>query len=157
MLGLLTLAAAIGSGLMAGVFMAFSTAVMTALGRLPPAHGVAAMQSISLVIVNAWFLTPFFGTAAACLVITAAALVQGHQPGAAYPLAGSGLYLGGVLLVTAAANVPLNNALAGVTPHSPEAARLWAVYLSTWTGWNHVRTAAALAAAVCFTIAYRRS
>jgi uncharacterized membrane protein len=70
-----------------------------------------------------------------------------------YWLAGSVLYFVGTFLVTMLFNVPRNNALAVVAPTSPEAARLWVSYLSTWTAWNHVRTVAALAAAVLFTIA----
>lgn len=156
MLEMLTLGSAIGSGLMAGVFMAFSTGVMTALGRLPPLQGIAAMQSINRVIVNPWFLAPFFGTAVISLALAAAALVLWPTPGAALWLAGSVFYLAGVLLVTAGANVPRNNALAAADPHSAEGMRLWAGYLSTWTAWNHVRAVAAIAAAACFTIAYRR-
>ncbi len=43
----LTFAAAIGSGLMAGLFFVFSVTVMTALGKLPAPAGIAAMQSIN--------------------------------------------------------------------------------------------------------------
>jgi uncharacterized membrane protein len=43
----LTLITALGCGLAAGVFYAFSTFVMKALARLPAAQGFAAMQSIS--------------------------------------------------------------------------------------------------------------
>ena len=38
---------ALGCGLVAGAFFAFSTFVMNALARLQPAQGIAAMQSIS--------------------------------------------------------------------------------------------------------------
>jgi uncharacterized membrane protein len=40
----LTLAAALGCGLVGGVFFAFSSFVMAALRRLPPADGIAAMK-----------------------------------------------------------------------------------------------------------------
>lgn len=42
-----TLIAALGCGLVAGVFFAFSSFVMPALKRLPPAQGISAMQSIN--------------------------------------------------------------------------------------------------------------
>ena len=61
-----TLIAALGSGLIAGVFFAFSTFVMKALARLAPAEGIAAMQSINVVVLNPWFLGAFFGTALGC-------------------------------------------------------------------------------------------
>ena len=38
-------------------------------------------------------------------------------------------------------------------PASAEGARLWADYVVSWTRWNHVRTAAAVAAAGSLTIA----
>jgi uncharacterized membrane protein len=48
----LTLITAVGCGLNAGVFFAFSAFVMPALKRLPPAHGIAAMQSINRLAVT---------------------------------------------------------------------------------------------------------
>jgi len=39
----LTLVAALGCGLVSGIFFAFSTFIMKALARLAPAHGIAAM------------------------------------------------------------------------------------------------------------------
>ena len=46
---------------MAGTLFAFSVFVMRALGRLPAAHGIAAMQSINIAVVNPWFMTVFMG------------------------------------------------------------------------------------------------
>jgi uncharacterized membrane protein len=149
----LNLFSALGCGLMAGVFFAFSSFVMNALARLPPAQGIAAMQSINIAVINPVFFTPFFGTAAVCLFLAVRSLGSWNQPGAAYVLAASLLYLAGTILVTIVFNVPLNNALAEVKPESAEGARLWAAYLSRWTIWNHVRALAALAAAALFTLA----
>jgi len=47
LLTVLPLLAALGSGVVAGVFFAFSSFVIPALARLPPAQGVLAMQSIN--------------------------------------------------------------------------------------------------------------
>ena len=44
----LTLVTALGCGLNAGVFFAFSGFVMNGLRRLPAAQGIAAMQSINV-------------------------------------------------------------------------------------------------------------
>jgi uncharacterized membrane protein len=84
-----------------------------------------------------------------------ASLLRWHDPRAFYWLAGGILYLAGTILVSAVFNVPRNDALAQVAPGSPEAAGLWATYLSIWTAWNHVRTVAALLAGVAFTVALR--
>lgn len=151
----LTLAAALGCGLIAGAFFAFSTFVMKALARLPPAQGIAAMQSINVAVINPWFLGPFLGTAAACAFLAVSSLLAWQRPGAVSLLAGSLLYLAGTFLVTMVCNVPRNNALAAADPASAEGARLWADYLRSWTAWNHVRTVAALAAAAALTLAAR--
>ena len=55
--------------------------------------------------------------------------------------------------MTIAYHVPRNHALAAVEPQRAEAAGRWARYHREWTRWNHMRTAAALAAAVLFTLA----
>jgi uncharacterized membrane protein len=146
----LTLVAALGCGLMAGLFFAFSVSVMKALARLPSAEGIAAMQSINAAIINPVFLATFFGTAATCVLVMIASLLRSHDPAAVYLLIGGALYLVGTFLVTLVFNVPKNRALASVA--AAEGASLWADYLSKWTAWNHVRAAAALAAAASFTI-----
>ncbi|MEH1815511.1 MAG: anthrone oxygenase family protein [Nostoc sp.] len=144
----LTLFTALGCGLVAGVFFAFSTFVMNALARLQPKEGIIAMQSINITAINPLFMLALFGTAAACIFLAVSSVLKWHQPGAAYLLIGSLLYLIGTVLVTIAFNVPLNDALAIAKPDSTEGANLWARYLTNWTFWNHVRTIAALAAAL---------
>lgn len=155
LLRVLTLISALGCGLVGGIFFAFSTFVMKALDRLPPAQGIAAMQSINVTVINPLFMTAFFGTAAACVILVIFSLLGWHRPGAVFNFVGSLLYLFGTILVTIVFNVPRNEALAAVDPASAEGARLWAGYLTGWTVWNHVRTAAALAAAASLTIALR--
>ncbi len=154
-LRVLTLTAALGCGLVGGMFFAFSTFIMKALNRLPPAQGIAAMQSINVTVINPLFMTAFFGTAAACAILTISSLLSWHRAGNTFLLVGCLLYLFGSILVTFAFNVPRNDALAAVDPASAEGARLWAGYVPGWTVWNHVRTAAALAAAAALSIALR--
>lgn len=144
--------AALGSALTAGIFFAFSTFVMQALGRQTPAAGIAAMQAINITVINPWFMAVFFGPAVLSLVLAIAALRNWEQPSAIYWLVGALLYLGGTVGVTIAGNIPLNDALAMVNPDSPEGATLWARYLTDWTFWNHVRTVAAALAATLFTL-----
>ncbi len=141
-----TFLASLGCGLMAGLFFVFSVAVMKAFARLPLAGGIAAMQSINVAIVNPVFLSVFFGTAVACLLAIIASLWRGRQSGDNYLILGSALYLAGSFLVTVVFNVPMNNALAAVSPAEADSAGLWAGYLQTWTTWNHVRTVASLGA-----------
>jgi len=141
---LLTLCSALGSGLMAGVFFAFSTFVMRALARRPFAEGIAAMQEINRTVLNPWFLGVFFGTAGGCLVLGGVTLWEWPRPGGAYVVAGAVLYLVGTFLVTAVFNVPMNDALEKVDPAGPDAPSKWTAYVEKWTAWNHVRSVAAL-------------
>jgi len=87
----LTLFAALGCGLVAGVFFAFSTFVMKALSRLSPGEGIAAMQSINVVVLNSWFMVAFFGTAAACVLTIISSLLRWDDADAVYLLVGSAL------------------------------------------------------------------
>jgi uncharacterized membrane protein len=66
---ILALASGLGCGLNAGVFFAFSSFVMKALARLPPAQGIAAMNSINVAVITPVFMTALFGTSAACLLL----------------------------------------------------------------------------------------
>lgn len=148
----LAFATTLGCGLMAGLFFAFSVAVMKALANLPSAEGIAAMQSINVAIINPWFLSVFLGTAAGCAFVLIVALWRWDQPASVAFCLGSALYLVGNLLVTMLFNVPKNDALAAVAPNDPEGASLWSDYRVKWTAWNHVRTVTALGAAAVFTI-----
>ena len=141
---------AIGCGLLAGLYFAFSAFVMTSLGRVGQAAGIAAMNAINKVIVQSLFLPVFMGSTLTCLALALLAPFRWSEPGAALWLAGGVLYVVGMFVVTMLFNVPLNNALAAVQPASTEAAALWARYLSDWTWWNHVRTAASTLAFVLF-------
>src|SRR5262245_15116491 len=125
----LTLAAALGCGLMAGFFFAFSAGVMRALARLAPAKGIAAMQAINVAVINPAFMMAFLGTAAACAALVVAALVSWDRPGSAYRLVGGLLYLVGALLVTFLFNVPRNDALAAVEAAGADGSKPWAGYL----------------------------
>lgn len=142
----LTFLASLGCGLMAGLFFAFSVAVMKGFARLPSAEGIAAMQAINEAIINPVFLAVFFGTAAACTFLIVVSLLHWRDPGVAYLILGSALYLVGSFLVTVVFNVPRNHALASVSPVDPDSTSLWASYLEKWTAWNHVRTVATLVA-----------
>jgi uncharacterized membrane protein len=114
---------------------------------------MAAMQAINVAVLNPWFFAAFFGTAAGCILLAVSSLLWWHEPGALYRLIGSALYLVGTILVTIAFNVPRNEALAAVAADTADGATRWARYIPGWTAWNHVRTAAALAAAASLTIA----
>ncbi len=149
----LTLAAALGAGLIAGAFFAFSSFVMRALGRRPAPEAIAAIQSINIVVVNPLFLGVFMGTAVLAVALAILAWLDGTVAGVDYLLGASALYVIGTFGVTVTCNVPLNNQLAAVHPASDAGAALWSRYLKQWVLWNHVRTVAATLACAGFILA----
>lgn len=151
---ILIVCTAIACAAMSGVFFAFSSFVMRALARMPPAQGIAAMQSINIVAITPVFMTALFGTAAACLVVAVGAVTEWRGLTSVSLLAGSLSYLIGTIVVTIAFNVPLNNVLAAVDPKNGEA--VWLSYVRQWTMWNHVRAISGLVGAAMLTIAIVR-
>lgn len=149
----LVFAAAIGCGLVGGIFFAFSSFVMPALGRLPSDQGIAAMNSINVTVINPTFFLAFFGTGLLCLLLVAGSYVWWDQMSGKLILIAGLIYLAGCIGVTIAFNVPLNNALAAVPAATSEAAALWSHYLDRWTTWNTVRTVACVVSAAFFTAA----
>ena len=144
--------ALLGSALVGGMFFAFSSLVMKALARVPSAEGIGAMQSINVVVLNSWFLGAFIGMAIVSLGAGGLALAGWGRPFAPFFLGGALFYLVGTFLVTMLGNVPLNNQLAAVSATDPAARDVWGHFVSRWTAWNHVRTAAAMVAALLYTL-----
>lgn len=148
----LKIIAALGCGMIAGAFFAFSSFIMRALGQLPAPNGLSAMQSINVVVINPVFLGVFVGTVFICLAAMVLALVRWQGLASMWVLAGGVLYIAGCFAVTMLLNVPLNDALAKVDPTSAEGAALWTTYLDKWTMWNTVRALASLAASAAFIV-----
>lgn len=146
----LSLGVAVASAVMAGVFFAFSSFIMTALGNIEPAAGIRAMQRINIDVFCWSFSFLFFGLPLLSLGFGIYAVFNLAQPEAIYYIVGSLVYLVGSLLVTAKGNVPLNDALARVDPYAENAVEQWRKYLVTWTRWNHLRAVACLVAGVVF-------
>jgi len=154
-LDIVTLVAAIGCGLAAGVFFAFSTFVMDGLARANPAEGVAAMQWINRRAPTPAFLLAWLGTALVCVVVAVWTAVggSGGERRTALAVAAALLYVAGTVVLTFARNIPLNDRLETLDPTAEATARYWRVYVRDWTRYNHVRTATGIAAAALLTVA----
>jgi uncharacterized membrane protein len=143
------LAATLATGLMAGLYFAFSCAVMPGLARTDDRTFVAAMQWINVRILNGCFALAFGGA----FVLTAVALVL-HLPAdgrAVLPWVVVALVLYvGTLLVTFRVNVPLNDALvaAGDPSAMADVASVREGFEPRWVRWNAVRTVLAVGALV---------
>ena len=148
---------AVGSGLMGGLFFAFSNFVMRALVQQPPENGIRAMQAINVTVVNPIFLFIFLGTALISGILAVLAVLQRSPLSAPCLLAGCALYLAGTFGVTILASVPLNNRLASHDAVTAQAAQFWPEYVSKWMKWNHVRTIASLGAATLLVLAIHQA
>lgn len=136
--------AAVGSGLMAGVYFAFSGFIMMSLGKIETAKSVAAMNSINETILRSSFMPLFIGSTVVSVLLIIIAVINWGETGAGLSLIAGVVYFVGMFLCTVVFNVPLNNALAGINPDGNEAQQLWPRYLKTWTKWNHLRTVSSL-------------
>ncbi|WDI30099.1 DUF1772 domain-containing protein [Hyphococcus flavus] len=143
---------AVGSGVMAGVYFAFSAFIMASLARIETSAGILAMQSINNVILRSAFMPLFFGTTVAAVGVAATALLDMSRQSALLIAGGGAIYFGGMFLITIFYNVPLNNKLDSADPHSAFGAEVWDFYLRKWTRWNHVRTIASVVSSVIFFI-----
>lgn len=151
----LTVITALGCGLNAGIFYAFSSFVMKAMGNLPSAQGADAMRRINIDVINPWFMIVFMGTPLLCVVLLVMSAINPGDVGAPWRIAAALLHLLGCFGVTMVFNVPLNNRLANTEPGTPEAEALWAHYLKAWTAWNTVRTIAPAAALLALLLSLR--
>jgi len=140
----LTVAAAVGAGLVGGIFLIFSITIVPTLDRQPAEQAVAVMQTINRVILGPAFLVLFVGMVPLCIVLVVL------QPGDVAALVGAVLYVVGSFVLTIAVNVPLNNALDAAAGGGEQA---WRAFRPRWMVGNHVRTVASVASAVLLTVA----
>lgn len=140
----LTSLAALASAAAGGMMYVFSTFVMRGLDRTGPVDAITAMRGINAEAnSNPAFLLAYFGATILALVVGVMAVVQLNQPGSWWALAGATFGILGAI-ITMVFNVPLNNHLDTVNPDGlsvVDAAREWQAYFSSWTAWNHVRSA----------------
>ncbi|WP_143309047.1 anthrone oxygenase family protein [Chitinophaga vietnamensis] len=141
------------TALMAGLFYGFSVAVNPGLGMLTDQQYIAAFQAINIAIINPAFMFCFLGAGAFLVWATVA---HRRSPRFRWLLIATLLYVIGVLFITSAFNVPMNDAiakfqLAGATPQQMAAARTQ--FEGPWNGWHTVRTWANILAALACIIA----
>ncbi len=136
--------AALSSGLMAGVYFAFSGFIMKAFDKIETAQSVAAMNSINEAILRSWFMPVFFGSSIASVLLIVVALTNWGEAGSGWALIAGAIYFVGMFICTIAFNVPLNNMLAESDEAGANARGDWLRYLKTWTRWNHLRTLSSL-------------
>ena len=131
------------SGLSAGRFYTYFFSVMPGLGATDDRTFVTAMQSINVKILNGWFALVFVG--APLLAVVSVFLVSGTAR--IWAIAAAILWVL-TLIITMAANVPLNNALAaaGAPDGIADLGQVRQQFEAAWVRWNTLRTVTAVAA-----------
>ena len=152
---LMAAACALWFALMAGFFFAFSATVMPGLSLAAAEPGMVAMQGINMAVRNPLFAAGFWVPLALALAGALLSTIQ-RQPGWPFLLLGCLTYLGGVFIVTATGNVPLNRELASMSAGLADNWSHWSRYQADWTRLNHVRMTAAFLAAVMTLIPFVR-
>lgn len=144
------LAATITTGLLAGLFYAFSVAIMPGLRRADDHTFVTAMRRINVAILNGWFVLGFVGAPVLTALAAGAYLFADPAPALGWIVAAFALELL-TLGVTVAVNIPLNNALerAGASEQAAGLAAARAHFEVPWARWNLLRAVASSGALGC--------
>ncbi|WP_036507332.1 anthrone oxygenase family protein [Nocardioides sp. URHA0020] len=134
--GPVLLVATVAAGLQAGTYYTWACGVMPGLARTDDHTFTSSMNHINVAIVNPVFMLTFLG-APALAALSVATTTSGAR---AWAITGLVLALGTVV-VTAAGNVPLNDALA--------AGGSRAAFEDAWVRWNILRTLTSTGALAC--------
>ncbi|MEO3870726.1 anthrone oxygenase family protein [Nonomuraea sp. B12E4] len=141
--------ATVATGLIAGLFYAFTICVMLALRRTGDRVFIEVMQRINAAIQNGWFALAFLGAPVFLGVVLMLdwRAGRGFAPGV---VAGGVLYVV-TLLITFGANIPLNNRLdaAGQPDRMADGAVVRRRFEGPWVRWNLLRTLTSVAAFAC--------
>lgn len=136
------------TGLTAGLFYSWSVSVTPGIGRLDDREYLASFQAMNRAIINPLFMICFLGAAVMLPVTTFAH--RGTQQ--FWLLVGATVcYLAGVIALTFAGNIPLNNALDKLKINSSTADQLAtfrAQFENKWNMLNHIRSVTNTAALV---------
>ena len=131
------------SGLMAGLFYAWSISVTPGLAKINDVSYLRAFQSMNRAIINPLFAVVFFGLVILLPVLSYLSFQTSMSNPFWYVIAATILYFVGIMGVTIGGNVPLNNALEALqiqsmTPEQMEEFRKG--FESKWNRFNHIRT-----------------
>ncbi len=137
--------AALGAGLMAGVYFAFSAFIMRSFDRLGAVAASDAMNAINDVILRSGFMILFWVSTGLYAALALVALFDASTAGRGWLIAAGLLYVIGMFVCTVAFNVPLNNRLAAAAADDQAKLEAWPHYLQRWTRWNHLRALCSLA------------
>lgn len=136
-------AALVFTGLMAGLWYAWTVSVIPGTKRVEDVTYIETMQHINRAIINPAFIIPFMGIPVLLGVAAWAQFRAGDTRRGWLIVGAAGTYVVGVLGVTVGGNVPLNDSLdafdlAGSSP--ADIADRRSSYEGPWNRWHYVRT-----------------
>lgn len=135
------------TGLIAGLFYAYTCSVNPGLGKLPDKEYLAAMQSINRAILNPVFLSTFAGTLLLLPLSTWLSYTKPASSSFILMLISALVYAVGVFGVTMFGNVPLNEVLDKFNLGSASAEEIStqrAMFEAPWNWLHNIRTLGAL-------------
>lgn len=151
----LTIVAAVGAGVSAGVYFAFATFVMPGLRRISHSQAISAMNGINKSApASPLLMLALFGTGIVCVLLMISGFRNLDDPKAVWVIAGAALYIVSVL-ITVMYHVPHNDQLLKVDPNGAGAGSTWSHFYSSWMAWNTVRTLTAAGGTVGLVLALR--
>jgi uncharacterized membrane protein len=109
------------------------------------------MQRINRDVDRTVFMVLLLGMSALSPLLIGYAYFRVTGPASILIMAGGGLYLAGVFVVSLIFNVPMNQRLDAMDYSTTEAATYWSdSYRPRWTFWNYIRAIASAASAICY-------
>lgn len=145
------------TGLMAGIYFAFSVVIMKLLAELPTISGAKVMNKINDVILNTVFMPLFFLSTLLCVGVIIWSLTSWHEGRSVLEVSAAFIYIIGMFGVTAFGNVPLNNKLKRSERNEETLALVWKEYLHKWTKLNHLRAISCVVSTVMLIVAQPNS
>ena len=140
------------SGLVAGLFYAYSCSVNIGLKNLPDAAYLKAMQLINIAIQNPLFFASFLGLPV-LLIITVFKYYHAGVNTSFFLILGAAItYIIGVLGITTLFNVPLNEMLARFNIEEASRKEVSAMRLLFEKPWNTFHTIRTIASVISFAL-----
>lgn len=134
------------NGLLAGLFFAFSIAIIPALRRVDDSTYVRSFRAINAAILNPGFLLVFCLAPLSAVAVVVLRLLPGGAGLSLWLMVGA-VFSVLTFLFTAGINVPLNNGLdRAVIDTESQRAEARARFESRWNRWNHARTLTSIGA-----------
>lgn len=134
------------TAVMVGFWCTWGIIVLPALDKVSPTVAVASMRSLNESVLTPAFLVPFFASPLFSAAATLALATEGAAIAATLLGVATGTQIVGVILVTRAMNVPLNDHLARTNAAAEDA---WAAFSSAWQRAHRLRTTASCLALAC--------